>query len=89
MMSFLQVDTSARLWWCEIRVFPLEGVLSKAIESLMPAIYMYICIYIHIYICNGHERFDSLRQHTFERENSYLTSNSLVEVSGVEPLKAV
>ena len=34
--SFPQVDTSARQWGFEIRVFPLLGELPKAIESHLP-----------------------------------------------------
>ena len=39
--SFPQVDTSARQWWFEIRVFPLIGELPKAIEPHLPVCQLY------------------------------------------------
>ena len=38
---FPQVDTSARLWGFEIRVFPLLGELPKAIEPHLPVCQLY------------------------------------------------
>ena len=39
--SFPQVDTSARQWGFEIRVFPLLGELPKAIEPHLPVCQLY------------------------------------------------
>ena len=39
--SFSQVDTTARQWWFEIRVFPLLGELPKAIEPHLPVFQLY------------------------------------------------